>query len=31
MWPTIVKDPENVGKDVPALLDLASEALEEAS
>lgn len=30
IWPTILKDPENVGKDVPALLDLASEALEDA-
>lgn len=30
IWPTILKDPESVGKDVPALLDLASEALEDA-
>ncbi|GAA5864054.1 hypothetical protein JCM3774_006365 [Rhodotorula dairenensis] len=31
IWPAIIKDPENVGKDLPALLDLASDALEEGS
>ncbi|GAA5982806.1 hypothetical protein JCM11641_004630 [Rhodosporidiobolus odoratus] len=29
VWPTVTKDPTNVGKDLPALLELASQVIEE--
>ncbi|GAA5935611.1 hypothetical protein JCM3775_003366 [Rhodotorula graminis] len=31
VWPTIAKDPANVGKDLVAILELASQAVEEGT
>lgn len=31
VWPTIAKDPANIGKDLVAILELASQAVEEGT